>query len=106
MQYDEPLEATAPDETAVPATPRRGSRTPAIIAGVVAAVALGVLGQQVGASAWHAQVWPVWAAADARFDEASAEYEATAERGDSVQRLEGVILQCAQPTRVTLVDQR
>ena len=85
MQYDEPLEATAPDGRTgtVPATPRRGIRTPAIIAGVVAAVALGVLGQHVGASAWHAQVWPVWASADARFDEASAEYEATAERGDS-----------------------
>ena len=91
VEESEPHEPSAPTDApaaaapaaSVPAGPRRSIRTPAIIAGTVAAIALGLLGHQLGAAALHAQAWPIWAAVDTRFDEASAAYTASAERSDS-----------------------
>ena len=64
-------------------THRRRFRGPIIVAGAVAALALALLGNHLVATTIHAQVWPTWAAVDARFDDASTEYAATAERGGS-----------------------
>lgn len=60
---------------------RRGDIVAA--AALAGLLALGLGGHQLLASTVHAYVWPAWAAADGRFDEASADYEATADRGDS-----------------------
>ena len=82
-----PALAPTPDEPAPlvtgRVTHRRRFRAPIIVAGAVAAVALALVGDHLVATAIHAQAWPTWAAADAQFDEASTEYEATAERGAS-----------------------
>ena len=82
-----PALAPMPDEPAPlvtgRVTHRRRFRAPIILAGAVAAVALALVGDHLVATAIHAQAWPTWAAADAQFDEASTEYEATAERGAS-----------------------
>jgi hypothetical protein len=75
--------------------PAELSRRPAVVAAVVAIVAvvtLAVAGHQVAASVAHAQVWPEWAAADARYDEATERYDGAADRGgDSVERAEGLL---------------
>lgn len=77
----EPVDA-APQPTN-PVRQRRRLRAVAIAAGALAAVAVALGGNQLVATALHAHAWPTWAAADTRFDEASADYEATAERGGS-----------------------
>ncbi|NUT58988.1 MAG: hypothetical protein HOQ00_09150 [Agromyces sp.] len=78
-----------PQQPAAPASasPRR---TGLIVAGAVAGlIAVSLVGHQLVASAVHAWIWPAWAAADTRFDEASSAYEETFDRSDSaVQRAE------------------
>ncbi|WP_307043347.1 hypothetical protein [Agromyces ramosus] len=70
-------------------TPRQRLRAPIIVAGAVAAVALALLGDHLVATTIHAHAWPTWAAADARYDDASTDYAATAERsGSAVARAE------------------
>ncbi|GAA1055587.1 hypothetical protein GCM10017608_22410 [Agromyces luteolus] len=71
-----------PSEPREPRIPRRigGLAAAGMIAAVVAAWAIG---HQVVATAVHAEAWPVWAAADAAYDEAAADYRETAERAES-----------------------
>ena len=73
----------APSGSAEPA--RRGSRTrtAAVTAAVIGIVALAAAGHQVVATVAHAQAWPVWSAADARFDDALDAHEEQLARGAS-----------------------
>ena len=73
----------APHGSAEPA--RRGprTRTAAVTAAVIGIVALAAAGHQIVATVAHAQAWPVWSAADARFDEALDAHEAQLARGAS-----------------------
>lgn len=70
------------DEAAPPVARRRGGNI-VVVAALAGLFALGLGAHQLAATTAHAHVWPAWAAADARFDEASAAYEATSDRGDS-----------------------
>ncbi|HET6671806.1 MAG TPA: hypothetical protein VFG92_00385 [Agromyces sp.] len=65
-----------------PTAPRRRNGLVAVAA-IAGLFAVGVAGQHVVAESAHAQVWPAWAAADARFDEAATDYDGTADRGAS-----------------------
>lgn len=71
------------------------SRRPAHVAAAVAIVAvvtLAVAGHQVAATVAHAQMWPQWTAADARYDEATERYDGAADRGGaSVESAEGLL---------------
>jgi hypothetical protein len=70
------------DVSTHPTAPRRRSGL-VVVAAIAGLFAVGVAGHHVVAEAAHAQVWPAWAAADARFDEATTDYEGAAERGAS-----------------------
>lgn len=70
------------DESTQQAAPRRRSGL-VVVAAIAGLFAVGVAGHHVVADSAHAQVWPAWAAADARFDEATTDYEGTADRGAS-----------------------
>lgn len=75
-----------------PAAHSRRSAVVAAVVAIVAVVTLAVAGHQVAASVAHAQVWPEWAAADARYDEATERYDGAADRGGaSVERAEGLL---------------
>ena len=91
-----PSDASAPDSdrpsgaTASGATPRRTGII--VIAAITGLLAVALTGHQLVAAGAHAQLWPAWAAAEARFDEASAAYRATADRGESaVKRAESLL---------------
>jgi hypothetical protein len=80
--YVEPAPARPRDESALPvARPRRGNIV--AVAALAGLFALGLCTHQLVATTVHAHVWPAWTAADGRFDDASAAYEATVDRGDS-----------------------
>ena len=70
------------DESTRQVAPRRRSSL-VVVAAIAGLFAVGVAGHHVVAESAHAQVWPTWAAADARFDEATTDYEGTADRGAS-----------------------
>jgi hypothetical protein len=70
-------------DDSTPPTARRRSRGLTVVAAIAGLFAVGIAGHYVVAESAHAQVWPMWAAADARFDAADADYEGTAERGAS-----------------------
>jgi hypothetical protein len=59
-------------------------RTAAVTAALIGVVAFAAAGHQVAATALHAQAWPLWSAADARFDEARDAHEVQLTRGASV----------------------
>lgn len=70
---------------------RRSAHLAAVVA-IVAVVTLAVAGHQVAATVAHAQVWPQWVAADARYDEATERYDGAADRGaTSVESAEGLL---------------
>ncbi|WP_353813226.1 hypothetical protein [Agromyces sp. SYSU T00266] len=71
-----------PSDPHAPRAPRRlgGLAGAAIVAAVVAVWAIG---HQLVATAVHAEAWPAWAAADAAYDDAVADYRETAERAES-----------------------
>jgi len=78
------------DESTPVARRRRGNIV--AVAALAGLFALGLGVHQFVATTAHAYVWPAWATADGRFDEASADYEATADRGDSaVARAENLL---------------
>ncbi|MFC9917570.1 hypothetical protein [Agromyces binzhouensis] len=80
---DGPVEfVMVPSESREPRAPRRMSGFAA--AGAIAAViAAWAIGHQLIATAVHAEMWPMWAAADAAYDEAAADYRETTERAES-----------------------
>ncbi|WP_136706664.1 hypothetical protein [Agromyces sp. H66] len=70
------------DASARPVARRRHGGVVAVAA-LAGLFAFGLAGHHVVATTAHAQAWPTWTAADGRFDEARADYEATADRGDA-----------------------
>lgn len=87
---DEPANDPAP--TPPPADPSRRAAVVGAAAAIVAVVLLALASHQVAATVAHAQVWPRWAAADARYDEATDRHDAAADRGASaVERAEGLL---------------
>lgn len=77
-----PFDAAPPPDRPA-ARPGGRSRTLGLIAALTAIVALSLGGHQLVASAAHAQAWPLWAAADARFDEAVDAHALRLDRGGS-----------------------
>ena len=71
-------------DAGAPAGPPVGrSRALGLAAALTAIVALALGGHQLVATSAHAQAWPLWAAADARFDETVDDHAQQLERGSS-----------------------
>ncbi|HKH07351.1 MAG TPA: hypothetical protein VKA62_00270, partial [Agromyces sp.] len=60
------------------------ARTAAVTAALIGVVAFAAAGHQIAATTLHAQAWPLWSAADARFDDARDAHEVQLTRGASV----------------------
>ncbi|MEI5584946.1 MULTISPECIES: hypothetical protein [unclassified Agromyces] len=79
---------------AAPAPRRPERRSPGVraTAALVAVVAVSLAGHQLVASAAYAQAWPLWSAADARYDEATDGHAAAVDRGEAaVDRATGLL---------------
>ncbi|MBM7504092.1 hypothetical protein ACFPER_11440 [Agromyces aurantiacus] len=88
---DPPRPEPGPAPAHAPRPPRRLGTGAAVIA-IAGVIATALAGHQLAASVAHAEVWPAWATADARFDDASTSYTATADRGESaVARAENLL---------------
>ncbi|MDQ2660477.1 MAG: hypothetical protein M3Y52_01230 [Actinomycetota bacterium] len=84
--HEHPATAGAAPEGPRDESTQRAARRRSGLVAVVAIAGLftvGAAGHHVVATSAHAQVWPAWTAADARFDEAATDYEGTADRGAS-----------------------
>ncbi|BDZ53821.1 hypothetical protein [Agromyces marinus] len=80
------------------------ARGPITALAITAVIATWAVGHQVVASAVHADLWPAWSAADSRYDEAAADYDATAERGESAIRRGEALAEAASGDLVDPAD--